>query len=670
MRLTFVDNLIYNGSPSAPSYDLQPHLGLLSLVAVARGAGHEAEVYDPKYDLVRGELRLDATLYERMAARILARDPDIVGFTALGCNFHCVVNVAAHLKRLRPALPILLGGPHATILHREILSRFAAFDVVVRNEAEATLLPLLARLGDMELENLPGVSYRSPHGDLVCTAGAPLIENLDELPVPAYDCYPLAALGLNTIRVEAGRGCPFACTFCSTASFFGRTYRLKSVPRLLAEMDGLHRAYGYTDFKLNHDLFTVNRKKVMAFCEALYEREYTWGCSARVDCVDEELLAAMWRAGCRNVYFGIEAGSARMQRISQKRLDLALVDPMLDESTRLGMKTTASFITGYPEEELDDQAATLDFAARLACRRGTLTDSQIHLLTPEPGTQLMARYGDGLRYDGHVSDFNFPHLDPRDDELIARDPAIFANHHYFPSVLPRERHVFVSSAWVALFDLGRPVLGYALRWFDGRLSVFLDEAFAWHARTAPRSWNVDLALLSAFVSARFGERHHLASLFRYAVATTEASRSAAQPPAEAFAVDRDPQETPLVLVSGAVVLRGVHECVGLLERIASDAADAAFDDASAGARGDLLLVPRPAEPGRRDRGTVVTYQIDAATADLLERFRQPKSYWACCAEIADEPAGRFPDWHDLQGLRELGVLRTAALDRTQALTLR
>ncbi len=555
MRLTFVDNLLYDGSFAAPRYDLQPHLGLLSLAAVALGAGHDAGVYDPKYDLVRGELRLDATLYRGMAQRILARAPDVVGFTALGCNFHGVVNVAAELKRQRPELPILLGGPHATILHREIMARFPAFDVVVRNEAETTLLPLLARLGTAELHDLPGISYRVPGGAPAHNPGTPLIEDLDALPVPAYACYPLAELGLDTIRVEAGRGCPFACTFCSTASFFGRSYRLKSVARLLAEMDGLHQAYGYTDFKLNHDLFTVNRKKVLAFCEALYERDYTWGCSARVDCVDDELLEAMWRAGCRNVYFGIEAGSARMQRISRKNLDLALVDPRLATSTRLGLETTASFITGYPEEELADQAATLDFAARLACARGTLTDAQIHLLTPEPGTQLMTQYGDRLRYDGHVSDFNLPHLDPGDDALIAGEPALFGNHHYYPSVLPRERHVFVSSAWLALFGLGRPVLGYALRAFEGRLSAFVDAAFAWHASSEPAGPAVDLARLTAFVQTRFGAHHHLTSLFRYAAATD----------ALAASVSASASTAP-VLVAAATSPAAVSACTAVATR--------------------------------------------------------------------------------------------------------
>jgi radical SAM superfamily enzyme YgiQ (UPF0313 family) len=406
-----------------------------------------------------------------------------------------------------PDLPVLLGGPHATILHREILERFRSFDLVVRNEAEQTLPPLLDRLPGKDIGDLPGVSYRSRYGDVICNSGSPIIEDLDQLPVPAYDCYPIPELGLAGIRVEAGRGCPFSCTFCSTASFFGRSYRLKSTARLLAEMDGLNSIYGFNSFRLNHDLFTVNRKKVVEFCHAMLERDYTWSCSARVDCVDPDLLELMWQAGCRDLYFGIESGTARMQTISRKRLDLELVEPTLDVTSRLGIRTVTSFITGYPEEEKEDQDSTVNLAARLLCRPDRLNESQLHLMVPEPGTQLIAEYGKQLFYDGYITDFNFPWLESDDRSLLAGDPVIFANHHYFPSRLPRDRHVFVTSAWRALRKAGRTVMIDVLRAF-GTLSTFMDEAYAWRAARPDSAGPVSVEDIVAFLVLA-EERHRL-----------------------------------------------------------------------------------------------------------------------------------------------------------------
>ncbi|HEU5322898.1 MAG TPA: radical SAM protein, partial [Methylomirabilota bacterium] len=418
MKLVFVDNLLLELRDGAYQYDLQPHLGLISLIAVAERAGHEGALYDPKLRLFRGERRLDASLYRRIADDLLETDADVIGFTSLGCNFICTAKIAAHVRAGRPALPILLGGPHATILDRPILERFPQFDVVVRHEAELTLPPLLEALPRRDLASVPGITFRRG-ADLVATPGEPLIADLDTLPWPAYDHYPLADLRLDSLRVEAGRGCPFHCTFCSTASFFGRRYRLKSAARICAEMDHLHARYGVPHFSLTHDLFTVNRAKVLEFCEHVAPRGYSWSCSARMDCVDPELLERMRAAGCRSIYYGVETGSPRMQKLVQKRQDLSLVEPTLDTAHRLGLFSTVSMITGYPQEEAADQAATLDLAGRCVFRDPGEILVQLHLLTPEPGTQLLAERAGALEYDGHITDFNFPTLEPDDAEVMA-----------------------------------------------------------------------------------------------------------------------------------------------------------------------------------------------------------------------------------------------------------
>ena len=553
----------------------------------------------------------------------------------------------------------MLGGPHATILHREILAAFPAFDIVVRNEAELSINKLLAAMDAREFSDIQGISYRNRGGEIVCHDGSPLIDDLDCLPVPAYDCYPIAQLGLETIRVEAGRGCPFSCTFCSTASFFGRSYRLKSTARLLSELDFLHQAFGYTDFKLNHDLFTVNRKKVSEFCEAVRARNYTWSCSARVDCVDELLLVQMHDAGCRNVYFGIETASARMQEISRKRLDVALVEPTLEVTRTLGIKTTTSFITGYPEETQEDQDQTLDLAGRLFCRPDNGNTSQIHLLTPEPGTELLARYRSALVFDAYVSEFNFPLLEPDEHALIADHPGIFSNHHYYPSTLGRDRHVFVTSAWTVLWEIGPLIVGYLLCAFEGRLSRFMGEAFTWRMRTGSERSNVTADDIQAFLAARFGGDHHLVSLFRYARALV-----AIQKPAGAADAERsdpaigDPRDVAMAMGRGVAMLRRIHDCAALLGQIRKAPDGPPLTRSAAGGRQNMLLVRRPAaKRDTADDDAVSMYLIDENTAELLAHFEDPKSYWQCCREIADgDDRAPFPDWTDLASLCEIGVL--------------
>src|SRR5262245_13355887 len=155
MKILLVDNLIMPEKGSLPLLDVHPHLGLLALAAVAAKAGHAVEIYDAKRAIKSGQLSYDSTLYEGAAEQILARRPDAVGFTTLGCSFLFVVNVAAILKGHEPDLPVVLGGPHATMLHREMLTRFPQFDVVVRHEGDEVFPQVLDNLERRRFDAIP-----------------------------------------------------------------------------------------------------------------------------------------------------------------------------------------------------------------------------------------------------------------------------------------------------------------------------------------------------------------------------------------------------------------------------------------------------------------------------------------------------------------------------------
>jgi radical SAM superfamily enzyme YgiQ (UPF0313 family) len=614
----FVDNLLLPEKGDVAAMDVHPHLGLISLVAVAESGGHEASIVDPKLLVSRKDLSYDASIYARVAELIAAEAPDVVGFTTLGCSFIFSLRVAGHLKRIRPELPILLGGPHATILHQYLLERFEEFDVVIRHEAEETLLPVLAALETRDFDGISGVSWRVG-GQVNVNPGAPTIEDLDRLPMPAYESYPVEELGLESLRLDAGRGCPFHCTFCSTASFFGRSYRLKSPERLVEEFELLHARYGFTDFKLNHDLFTVNKKKVYAFCEAVKGRGYTWAVSARVDCVDEPLLRAMWDAGCRGIYFGIETGSRRMQRVSHKRLNLDLVEPILDVTEELGMRTIVSFIAGYPEEFADDQDATLDMVGDCFKRNRRLFTTQLHMLTPEPGTALHAEYREWLEYDGYLTDFNAVLLDPGDEELVRAHPDVFLTYYHYPTVLPRERTVFSIEAYRLLRRAGHTILNYALRAVEGRFSRLIGDLREWAWGSGQR--DVTLELVIEYCHERFGPAHHLTSLFRYALVTEPARKTDAARLEPVVVGEFDPGRS-YQLGRGTYLFMDLHDCTALIERIEADRGGRElFPDGETGPRGDYVVVARGTVDGAMDG-----YEVDRETLAVLSLFRRPLSY--------------------------------------------
>jgi len=633
MRIVLVDNLLIPDL-GVPAMDVHPHLGLISLAAVAHEGGHRATIFDPKWRIAKGDLRYDPNLYSQAADRILAEDPEVVGFTTLGCSFIFSLKVARYLKRRCPDLPILLGGPHATILHQRLLERFPEFDVVVRHEAEETFLPVLDSLRDGNFTGIPGVTWRS-RGQVHVNPGAPTIQDLDSLPFPGFEHYPIKELGLTALRVDAGRGCPFECTFCSTASFFGRNYRLKSPKRLVGELDALHERYAFTDFKLNHDLFTVNKKKVLAFCEAVKDRGYTWGVSARVDCVDEPLLQAMWDAGCRGIYFGIETGSPRMQKIAAKHLDLNLVEPILDVTERLGMRTIVSFIAGYPEENQADQDASLDMLGGCFKRNRESFTTQLHMLTPEPGTRLYEQYGDRMEYDAYITDFNATRLEDDDEAVILANRDVFLTYFFYPTTLPRERHVFAVDAYRILRKAGHAILRYALTWHEGRFGLMVGDIWDW-CRQQGRKGRLTVDETVRYFAERFGAGHHLTSLFRYALAgewerPLEPAAAALPSPVE-FQPD-----LPLQLSPEAHLFKDIHDCGTLLDRlrVAMNSSQPLPND-EAGELGDYLIIRRPSK-----EGWIENYQISAATHAVLSLFQSPRSYREISAAL--EPyAGAEP----------------------------
>jgi len=653
MRVAFVDNLLLEQRPDGYHFDLQPHLGLISLLAVLQQGGHHGTLIDPKLEVSSGRLPMDGSLYENIAELVLASRPDVVGMTSLGCNFMATAKIAAHLKRRSPELPVLLGGPHASILDLPVLQRFPQFDLVVRGEAELTLLPLLDRLSSRQFSGLRGITHRNAHG-VHRTPDAPLVSDLDTLPPADYSHYPVAEAGQPLLRVEAGRGCPFACTFCSTASFFGRRYRLKSAERLCAELDRLHEAYGISHFALTHDLFTVNKAKVREFCEAVAPRGYTWTCSARMDCVDSELLGAMGRAGCRSIYYGVETGSPRMQKEVAKRLDLSLFRPTLKATREAGMEAIASFITGYPQETAEDQEMTLDLIGEAWNRHAGALTTQLHLLTPEPGTELLDQYRDQLAYDGHISDFNLPALEADDADITRNDPEIFVNHHYYRSVLPRQRHVLVTSLYRTLCRLSRDVQRHLLARYGNSLSALITDLLSWAgAQTDAPSDAAEL--LQAYGADRWGAEDYLLSLVRYLLAASDPVRGACGGRADPSESGTHTAQPLMQLAPRATMLRDIHPCPEILDVLSATAApEAAEVPAELRARrGHYLLLPG-------DGGlTVRNLTISGDSVKLLTFLETPRSRPEIARHIGIEANGSGAEalGELLDHLLDLGVLQ-------------
>jgi len=412
-------------------------LGVLSLAAVLEEQGLRPEVVDLNrlyYDFRRNHESNESDFSSFAASYFRERQFDFVGFGSVCSSYPVTLRIACEVKRQQPATVVAFGGPQASAVDVATLEAYTPIDLVVRGEAEQTLPQLLDALAqDRPLDDVPGITFRRD-GKIVRNPDGGGITDLDSLPFPAFHLLPDMGM-CRFMPLELGRGCPFACTFCSTNDFFRRRFRLKSPARMLEEMRRVKATYGIDTFELVHDMFTVDRKRVAAFCEALLASpdKFYWGCSARTDCIDEELIELMASAGCRGIFFGIETGSARMQKIIDKGLDLKHSAARVRSCSKSKIKTAVSLIVGFPEETQEDLRSTIGFFTdSLRCDHA---DPQLVILAPLAGTPIHKQHKENLFLEDADSDMSYRGWDqgPEEKKMIAEHSDIFPNFYSVPT---------------------------------------------------------------------------------------------------------------------------------------------------------------------------------------------------------------------------------------------
>ena len=446
-------------SLSVQSISGEPQLGILSLAAIIEARRDVCRIINVnrfffEYANAAGTSRVRN--FAAAAAELIAGcEAEVYGFGSICSSYPLTIRIAQLVKAARPQSTVLFGGPQASVVDVDSLAAFSFIDVVLRGEAELTLPILLEELGrGRQFARVPGLTYRG-NGQVRRNPNAPVISDLDSLPSPAYHLTGELE-GATVAALELGRGCPFACTFCSTNDFFRRKFRLRSPERVLGDMRDIASRYAIRRFGLVHDMFTVDRRRVETFCDTMLAsgEGFTWSCSARTDCVDEQLLERMSRSGCRGMFFGVETGSERMQKIIDKHLDPQHAKEIIDTAERLGIETTVSLIMGFPEETPDDLRHTVGmFVHSARCPRST---PQLNLLAPLAETPIYWQHRHELVLDDLCSDVSHQGRKQDDDdlELIRRYREIFPNFYLIP-MLHLEHQALIELREFALMGVVR-----------------------------------------------------------------------------------------------------------------------------------------------------------------------------------------------------------------------
>ncbi len=447
-------------TPNFGGFVREEPVGTLLLTSILRNSGFHADILQFHHfgDVSQFDLFISTAI-----EKIMDKKPRVISFYTRCDTYHISLKIAEKVKEHIPNAYVVFAGPQADLSAIDTIREIPYVDYICCGEGELTVVPFFASLIEGNPNHaIKGLVYRE--GDRIIKNPRPdLIENLDSLPAIDYSLLNYSNEGLTTraktlFPVDVGRGCPFACTFCSTKTFWARKYRLKSAEKIISEIKHIHETYGVTSFNFEHDMFTMNREKVIKICKMLKQLDFpiTWRCSARVDCIDDELIDIMSDAGMNILFVGIESGSPRMQKLINKNLKLDDVPRKLRYIANKGVKVTASFIFGFPDETEQDFAQTMQLATELCTINGVYVLS--NLCTFFPGTELTDRYYDQLEEASTYATITGSVAVLECQELIQKHPTIFPHFREFKTELREKIKYYpqMLNNWQSL----HPIYGY------------------------------------------------------------------------------------------------------------------------------------------------------------------------------------------------------------------
>ncbi len=325
---------------------------------------------------------------------MLKRNPDIVSISALTPTIGAALDAADKIKNVKPDTIVVLGGYHPTFEYENLLKEEESIDVIVRGEGEYTMLELVQKIesgGDLkDVQGLAFIDDTSEDKTIIVTPDRPPIQDLDELPFPAFHLFPMEKYKIlnittNVATIITTRGCPMQCSFCSSAALHGKHLRRRSYENVVDEIEMRLQEQNIDTIAFMDDTFTLDVKFVKNFCEEIKRRglKFWWGCTSRVDTLSEELLEMMKDAGCITIFMGVESADQQMLDKMNKNITVRKTMNAFKLARKVGIRTIASCVIGMPEDTRESMKKTIDFVSSLKPNYALFS-----LATPYPGTRF------------------------------------------------------------------------------------------------------------------------------------------------------------------------------------------------------------------------------------------------------------------------------------------
>ncbi len=375
--------------------DLIP-LGMASLAAYIRKKGYGVGVLDCP------TLKIDN---KKVYEIILEKDPAIIGFSTTTYSLSRATELAKKIREKLPNKLTVIGGSHANVAGIETANEYSEFDIIAYGlDGEYIAHDIVKKfkeinydreafISDREiLKNIKGIIYKR-NGNVISNPARENIKDLDELPLPARDLFPMERYiplpnqykKLPLTNMVVIRGCPYFCSFCDQA---GTGARRRSPQKVIEEIKDCVERYGIKEISFWDDTMSYHKKWMKEFLELLIKEnlDLVWSCYAAVNTVDKEILQLMYKAGCWNIFYGYETAIEELAeniQTNRKNKNFERMKQVAKWTKEVGIEVRGSFLIGLPGETPELAKQTVQNAIEL-----DPDYAQFTLVCPYPGTKL------------------------------------------------------------------------------------------------------------------------------------------------------------------------------------------------------------------------------------------------------------------------------------------
>lgn len=404
-------------------YSVFENIGVEYLSASLKQQGHQTHlIFDPRlFDLSSKNFSNRAlgrifSMRKRLVIEAQKYDPDLIAFSAVSADYKWALDFAGELKKVTKA-PTVFGGYHPTAIPEKVIKEDAV-DYVIVGEGEQAIVELASGLEKGEVDPEAPNLWLKHNGSVKGNPPAPLIQNLDELPMPDKDLFYSHGSPFNIGYMAMGRrGCENACSYCANnlrrKLYYGDKYkeaksylRRRSVGNLMEELKAAKGRYGIRIIRFNDDDFAENEDWLMEFRDRFrHEVNVPYKCFVNSTSINDRTVRLLRESGCSQVQMGVQTMNPRLGSVIGRHSTVEDIKRAIDLFSGSGITLSTDNMFGLPQEEVADYHNLAEFylehpvdflnvywliyfprtdIVRMAVESGSIDEETVRLIEDDP----------------------------------------------------------------------------------------------------------------------------------------------------------------------------------------------------------------------------------------------------------------------------------------------